>query len=302
MKDIHLICNPTSGKGKTAACLEKIQAWAKTQPELNLIVHLTENVGHATIITQDLTITNKPTTIIGLGGDGTINEILNGIANFEQTTIGILPFGSGNDFVRALNMVNPDPITLMDCYVNHPNTKLVDFLLLNDKYRAINEVGLGMSAEVIAYRNKMRSFSPETQYKIATAVRSLLWKSFTYDLAIDKGPISQVRSMWFTMNNGIAIGGGIVTAPDAKIDDGLISVSYVKKFGRLKTISHLLKCKKGKIKSLKAYAGLTCKEVDLGGKDMTVEYDGNLLEHQDHVNVKIIPNKLNLLMFQKIGE
>lgn len=302
MKEIHLICNPTSGKGRSGSCLEKAKEWAKTQSDLNLIVHLTENVGHATIISRDLTSTGRPVTILAIGGDGTINEVLNGIDNFEQTTLGILPFGSGNDFVRALNMKDPDPIALMDCYVNHPQVRTIDFLLLNDKYRAINEIGLGMSAEVIAFRNKMKHFSPETQYKIASAIRALLWKSFTYDLSIDKAPISQIKTMWFTMNNGIAIGSGIVTAPDAKLDDGLISVSYVKKFCRLSTIPYLTKCKKGKIKTLKKYVGLTCKEIDLGGKNMTVEFDGNLLEGQDHVNVKVVPNKLCLLMFTKAGE
>ncbi|MCQ3915207.1 MAG: hypothetical protein MJ195_00055 [Mycoplasmoidaceae bacterium] len=122
---------------------------------------------------RDLTSTNTPTTIFVIGGDGSVNEVLNGIQNFETTTLGILPFGSGNDFVRVLGMDNPDPIKLVEGYINHPEVKKVDFLLLNDKYRAINEIGLGLSAEVILMRNKMKHFKPKTQYKIATLVRSL---------------------------------------------------------------------------------------------------------------------------------
>ncbi|MCQ3908772.1 MAG: hypothetical protein MJ200_04520 [Mycoplasmoidaceae bacterium] len=134
---------------------------------------MTENIGHATSIARDLTSTNNPVTIFVIGGDGSVNEVLNGINNFEATTLGILPYGSGNDFVRVLGLNNPDPVKLIDAYINNPQVKKIDYLLLNDKYRAINEIGLGLCAEVISMRNKMKHFKPKTQYKIATLVKSL---------------------------------------------------------------------------------------------------------------------------------
>ena len=205
MKDIHIIYNPVSGQGQTTKALEKIQEWAKTQPELNLIVHATENIGHATSITRDLTSTGQPVTILVIGGDGSVNEVLNGINNFENTTFGILPFGSGNDFVKSLNLPTMDPVALINQYVNNPVIKHTDFLVINDKYRAMNEVGLGLSAEVVAYRDKMKHFSPTAQYKIATILKSLFWKSFTYTVSYDKRSPEVIRSMWFTINNGKAI-------------------------------------------------------------------------------------------------
>ncbi|MCQ3915206.1 MAG: hypothetical protein MJ195_00050 [Mycoplasmoidaceae bacterium] len=88
----------------------------------------------------------------------------------------------------------------------------------------------------------------------------------------------------------------MITAPDAKIDDGLISVMFVKKFNHIKTIHHLLKAKKGKVYELKETEKFTCKEIDFDGHNLALEYDGNLLENLDHVNVKIVPGKLNLLV------
>ncbi|XQP55352.1 MAG: diacylglycerol/lipid kinase family protein [Mycoplasmoidaceae bacterium] len=296
MKEIHLICNPTSGKGSASHALNKIKEWASLQPDLKLNVHLTENIGHATSIARDLTITNNPVTILVIGGDGSVNEVLNGIQNFENTTLGILPYGSGNDFVRAFGMNNPDPVKLFESYVKNPIVKKIDFLLLNDKYRAINEIGLGLCAEVIAMRNRMKHFSPKTQYKIATVIKSLFWKSFSYSVSVDGNGPTNVRSMWFTINNGVAIGGGMPTAPDAKIDDGLISIMFVKKFNHLKTLHHLLKAKKGKVYELKETEKYTCREIDLQGTNFSLEYDGNLLQNLDHINVKIIPGKLNLLV------
>ncbi|XQP55600.1 MAG: diacylglycerol/lipid kinase family protein [Mycoplasmoidaceae bacterium] len=295
MKEIHLIYNPTSGKGNAKAAFEKIKNWLPSQADLNLVAHATENIGHATSIARDLTSTGNPVTILVLGGDGTLNEVLNGINDFSKTTLGILPFGSGNDFVRAIKLGNYDVITLINEYVNHPKIKKIDYLLLNDKYRAINEVGLGMSAEVIGFRNKMKHFSPEVQYKIATFVRAMFWKSFDYTMKVDKGEAKPVKAMWFTINNGIAVGSGLITDPDAKVDDGLISISYVAKFPRITTLGALTKVKKGKITSLKQNVRFTCKEIDLDTNDVVVEFDGNLIEHQDHVNVKVVPGQINLL-------
>ena len=299
MKEIHIIYNPVSGQGQTTKALEKINGWATTQPEVKLIVHPTENVGHATSITRDLTSTGQPVTILVIGGDGSVNEVLNGINNFENTTFGILPFGSGNDFVKSLNLPTLDPVALIDQYVNHPCIIHTDFLLINDKYRAMNEVGLGLSAEVVAYRDKMKHFSPSARYKIATILKSLFFKTFTYTVSYDKQTPQVIRSMWFTINNGRAVGSGTVTDPDAKIDDGLISISYLKKFNHIKTPGILGKVRKGKIKEVKQNVRLTCKEVDIQAINATVEFDGNLLHHQTNINVKIIPGKLNLLTFGK---
>lgn len=299
MKDIHLICNPVSGQGQTVKVLDSIKEWAKLQAGLNLIVHMTENVGHATSIARDLTSTGKKVIILVLGGDGTVNEVLNGINQFENTQIGILPFGSGNDFARALKMPTNDAITLINEYINNPTIKTADYLLVNGKYRAINEVGLGMSAEVIALRNKMKRFKPKTQYKLATIAKSLFWKQFKYNVSYDKGQPQQILSMWFTMNNGICIGGGTITDPDSKYDDGLISVSYLKTFNHIETLPVLAKVSKGKIANVKHNVRLTCKEVDIQVDNVVVEFDGNLLEHQNNINVKVIPGQLQLLIFQR---
>lgn len=299
MKEVHIIYNPVSGQGQTTKALEKIQEWAKTQPELNLIVHPTENVGHATSITRDLTSTGQPVTIIVIGGDGSVNEVLNGINNFENTTFGILPFGSGNDFVRSLNLPTNDPVELINQYVNNTTIRHTDFMVINDKYRAMNEIGLGMSAEVVAYRDKMKHFSPSMRYKVATVVKALFWKSFTYTISYDKQTPQVVRSLWFTINNGKAVGSGTITDPDAKIDDGLISISYLKTFKHIKTPFVLAKIKKGKIKEVKENVRLACREIDIQAVNATVEFDGNLLHHQTNINVKIVPGKINLLVFGK---
>ena len=296
MIQVHLICNPVSGQGRTVEVLNQIKDWAKFQQNLDLKIHVTENIGHATIIAQDITSSNDANTIIVLGGDGTLNEVLNGIKNFENTYVGVLPYGSGNDFVGSIGLSpKADPVALTNTYINSPKIRKVDYLVFNDKYKAINSITLGVSANVIALRNKMKHFKPKTQYTLATFAKSFFWKSFKATMTYDDNPTMPIDSLWLTINNGKRIGGGIVTAPEAVVDDGLITCSYVKKFNHLLTFTHLIKIKRGHISKLKENVRFNCKHISFDLPDLTVEYDGCLLEHQNKLDVKIVHHGLNLL-------
>jgi diacylglycerol kinase family enzyme len=73
-------------------------------------LHETASEGHAEEITRYLTKQIEPITILVIGGDGTLNEVLNGIVNFEIVTIGLIPLGSGNDFAAATKIPLNNPI------------------------------------------------------------------------------------------------------------------------------------------------------------------------------------------------
>jgi len=296
MKTIHVICNPAARRGHTVEIYRKVRAWAETRNDIKLSLHMTATANDATEITKELTTTNEDVTILIIGGDGTINEVINGIVNFEHTYIMILPFGSGNDFVYTLGLKEEDPVQLMNKYMT--NTKIVraDYLLINDKYRAINSTGLGISAETIKYRNSMHRYSPKTQYKVATIRKSLFWKGFTYWASFDNQPEIKINTCWFVANNGKRIGGKVVAVPDAKIDDGLISIMYIDNLPRIKTISTLSQAMKGNIKKIKWAKFVNCKEFTLVLKDNCMEYDGHLLDHLNALHVKIGEGKVNFIV------
>ena len=298
MNKIHLICNPVSGQAATVEALNQIKDWAKFQTNLDLNIHITENIGHATIIAQDITQNNDHTTIIVLGGDGTINEVLNGIKNFENTYVGIIPYGSGNDFAASAGIQEkPDPVALVNAYINQPIVRKVDYMVFNDKYKVINSLTVGVSANVIETRNKMKHFKPKTQYTLATIARSFFWKGLKATITSDSNPQpTTIDTMWLTINNGTRIGGGIITAPEAQIDDGYMTCSYVKTFNHLKTFHHLAVIKKGNIAKLKDNTRFNCKQLTIDLPDTTIEFDGVLLEHQNKLNIKIVEKGLNLLV------
>lgn len=299
MKTFHIICNPAAGRGGTVMIYRKLRAWADQRSDVKLVLHMTATASHATEITKELTSGNEEVIICPIGGDGTINEVVNGIVNFDKTTLAILPFGSGNDFVYSLGLKEEDPIKMLEQYVDDSYVKNVDYLLINGKYRAVNSIGLGPSAETIRLRNKMKHFKPKTQYKIATFRKSVFWKKFKYLVSFDNKPEEELQVMWFCANNGKRIGGKIIAAPHAEVDDGYISVMYIKPFFRTKTIPMLSIVSQGNIKQLHHAFFTKCKELTMVLNDNCVEYDGNLLEHLNALHVVVVPGKLRILLPNK---
>ena len=104
--------------------------------------YLTKYQRHATSIARELTCDRKPCTLIVLGGDGTVNEVMNGITDLSQVTFGYIPIGSSNDFARGLGL-STDPLTALG------------HILAPSKYTYIN-VG------AMSYQGKRRRFAVST--------------------------------------------------------------------------------------------------------------------------------------------
>jgi len=296
MKTLHVICNPAAKRGHTVEVYRKLRAWADQRQDLKLSLHMTATPKDATNITKQLSDTNEDVYILIIGGDGTINEVVNGIVNFEHTYLMILPFGSGNDFVYTLGLKEKDPVELMNDYMNGTHLIRANYLLINNEIRAINSTGLGISAEVIKCRNGMKAFSPKTQYNIASFRKGMFYKNFTFWASFDNKPEIKIESPWFVATNGKRMGSKIYATPDAQLDDDLIDIMYLEKFNRIHTLSVLSNTMNKKIKKIKSAKFLKCKEFSLILKDACIEYDGHLLDHLNYLNVKIGPERVNIVV------
>ena len=97
----HLIYNPTCRSGSHSYHVVETLVDYALKKGIKIIVHETKYKKHATKIVNELTTDIKTEVkIISFGGDGTLHEVLNGIVDFEKTTLAVLPLGSGNDFAR----------------------------------------------------------------------------------------------------------------------------------------------------------------------------------------------------------
>ena len=99
----EFIVNPQARSGRGRKLWEKIEAELKKR-KTDYRVHMTAGKGHAGEIAGALSSSDEKCTIVVMGGDGTINEVLNGIVFSENVTLGYIPIGSSNDFARGMGI------------------------------------------------------------------------------------------------------------------------------------------------------------------------------------------------------
>ena len=186
MIEMHFIVNPVSNNGKSNEYFEKVENFLKSS-HIKHFVHKTEYKKHAIKLAEEVSSLGKPVHIIAVGGDGTLNEVVNGIKNFENVYLSILPSGSGNDFAS-----NFEKISEIDSIINikrlikqQPTT--VDFLVVNNKKRCINAIGAGIVPNVIKKYLSYKHFSQKTKYKLATISKALFFSVHKIKYSLNEG-------------------------------------------------------------------------------------------------------------------
>ena len=97
------IANPNARSGRGILLWKQIEKILQ-EKEIEYKVLFTKYLHHATRLVHDLTSDSTSHTIVVLGGDGTLNEVIDGIAYLDKVTLGYIPLGSGNDFARGLGL------------------------------------------------------------------------------------------------------------------------------------------------------------------------------------------------------
>ena len=207
------IVNPFAGGGKSLKILNKIKEVCNKE-NIDYIVRFTKAPNDATKIAREYE--NLGGIIYSVGGDGTMNEVLNGIVG-SKNLFGILPAGSGNDFHRVLMAMDEISPT-------------IDIGKINDRY-FINIACIGIDADVANNVSIMKKTKiPASQiYNI-----SILYTFFKYkykDLEFNLNN-SQIKDKFtlLAICNGKYYGGGYKIAPNAELSDGLFDIYFAKKY------------------------------------------------------------------------
>ena len=294
--EIHFILNPISNNGKSLKNFEEITNFLKAS-KIKHFIHKTKYKHHATKIARELTSKNKLVHIISVGGDGTLNEILNGIVNFKNTYLSVLPFGSGNDFTLNFKEIKQDNQIENIKRLIKQKSIYIDYLVVNNKNRCMNAMGAGIIPNVIEKYMSYKHFSQKTKYKLATFSKCLFFTVHNIKYSIDKGKTWQGdKIISFSIGNGETVGGGIKLIPNAKVDDGYITVSILKKINRLSTLYNLWKIKKGKTSTIKTYESFKCKELLVRLDRKLYDIDGEIFRDTDRLSVKVVHGKLNFIV------
>ncbi len=222
---IVAIINPVSGAGVDPAAASRRVALVRAEAErrgLRADIHVTERAGHARELAASSASAGAALVIVW-GGDGTLNEAGAGLLGSE-TTIGLVPAGSGNGLAAALGVPRQPEAALAAAFDGI--TRTIDAGMLNGR-PFFNIAGIGFDARVARLFNERAAGSRGGWPYIVIGVREgCRYRSVDYDLQLD-GARRHVRALLIAFANGKEYGIGARIAPGAELDDGLLDTAIV---------------------------------------------------------------------------
>jgi len=287
--DYHLILNPAAGRGLVKKLRPRLLSAAESLPG-TVQAHLTAAPGHAQQIAGELKRENA--IVIAVGGDGTIHEIANGLVG-GNCTLGIVPVGSGNDFVKMLNLPRSYAAALE--VIRRGKTLTMDLGKVNDRY-FINGLGLGFDAEVVIELQKVKGLRGFALYLYAVfkTLRRLRKRAVSMEL---NGRRENREVFMINVGNGEYLGGGFRLTPGAKIDDGALDVCIFRALSLGEVLRHLPKALSGKHVELPQVEFLRASELVVESSEgFPVHADGELLGGGvTRLEISLLPQALKVI-------
>lgn len=264
------IVNPKAGNGYALKAINTIEAVCNSL-NLDYNIALTKYPEHATEIA--LENKNNYKKIIAVGGDGTVNEVLNGIIG-GKASLGILPCGTGNDFAKTVYKTS-DIDKIIDILINS-DSKKCDVGKCNDKY-FINIASVGLDAEVAhKVQRSKKIFKGKFSYLFSLTSTLLNYKSIPFKITVDNISMEE-PTLLTTVSNGKYYGGGIMPTPDANIFDGNFDICHIRKLNKFKIPFILNKYIKGKHKNIKEVSFFKGKNITIeSNKAFATNIDGEI--------------------------
>ena len=289
----YIIANPASGRKKSSA--KDLNEIYKHLNENKIEYRLfeTQYYHHPYEIAKQITNENESGDLIVIGGDGTFNEVLNGIKDLSKWNIGLIPSGSGNDFAKAINFTSKDKIKCLKTILKK-EVKPVDYIKVNDKVCA-NVLGSGIDVEVLVNFEKHTKMKGSFRYLYSFIETFFKFKWKEFDVSIDDGPFERKRGLLVTLCNGSHIGGGIPICPSAKANDGKLEFVFVKAIKKIKLLPYLIKLMKGKIYSFHETEHVYCqKAIFKDANNLELQIDGNITNDCNDYRCEIIKEGINM--------
>lgn len=222
----------------------------------DLQIRFTQAPGHATLLARELAAAGYD-PIFAAGGDGTLNEVVNGILpDWPGVRVGVLPMATGGDFARTFR-----------------SEERIDVGRASGRY-FVNAASVGLGAKVAGSIHRWWPTLPGRVRYLGAAARQLAAGCvFRISLQLDGGPVIPASMTTLAIANGQYQGGGIRIAPDADLTDGLLNVTLVDEIGFGEVARHVGLLYDGRIYSYPKVRHWTARHIRVDGTG-PVEVDG----------------------------
>jgi len=292
MKTLFII-NLNAGAGKIKKIWPKIENKIKENFK-DYSVQYTERKGHAIELSRNA-VKKKIPLVIAAGGDGTISEAASGFMDengkplqkpsAKSSVLGILPVGSGCDFIRTLGIPN-DINKAMDIILKG-NRKIIDMGRVTFKNHEnktetrtfINISDTGIGAQVMhVFDRQTNLWGPFISYQAATLRGLMQFQNKHFKITLDKKKIKDEIANTVLIANGRYFGSGMKVAPGAQLDDGLFDVIILDKMSKFKMLLKMPALQRGRYEGIKEINAYKAKIIKIETEPKAfIELDGEQL-------------------------
>ena len=295
----HIVLNPYAGRWKGAKLYHKLIQYVRHLKYLERF-QVTTAPGEAIQIARD----TPAELVVAAGGDGTVNEIVNGIlqSNSEKL-LGVIPIGSGNDFAKMLNLkpfkikvaiesIKRRRITTSDVGI----IRFIDEFGNSGERFFINGVGVGFDAVVANESRKIKHLRGILLYLLALLKSLKDYETPEMEVYIDGKKIKE-KIFLVAVGNGKSAGGGFLLTPDAKINDALLDVCLVSDLSILRVLQVLPTVLKGKQIQYPEVTMFKAKEIEISSNsNLTMHADGEIIGTSLRwIKISIIPSAVEVI-------
>jgi diacylglycerol kinase (ATP) len=302
-KFANIIVNPAAGAGKTGKLWPRIMSLFQGHG-LRFEHSLTEAPGHAIELAK--TAAKKGyDMVVSVGGDGTINEIVNGLyasGSIKDNLLGIVETGTGGDYVRTVG--TPRDYEEACRRFVQPKKRIVDLGVVEysknshkEERLFVNFAGMGIDSEIVRRTTQQyKKLGGLPAYLMGMLTSLVKYHNRKVVITVD-GKTEEATILTVIMNNGKYGGGGMYTAPQADLADGFLDVMVAGDLGKLEFIWSLPRLYKGTHLTHPKVKTKRVKEIEISspGEKLFIQADGELLGEVP-ARFRILPAALNIIV------
>jgi len=303
MQKTLLIFNPMADRGRSGQQASDLRAMVDEMGGADW--QGTEYPAHATEIAAQAALQGYR-TIVALGGDGTVHEIVNGLMKIEaahRPRLGIVPMGSGNDFAGGAGIQMNQQEAMRRVFTGTP--KPVDVARIQDGMGRTeyfdNTLGIGFDAAINIRSRSIQSLQGFMMYLTATLLT--IARDFAaphMKVTYDGGTLDEPLMM-ITVGNGPREGGGFLTTPESKMDDGLLDFVYIRPVSKVRMLQLVPKVMNGThVKEKEVKIAQTTHLVVDADRALPIHSDGELFAPYEadvrHVEITLVPGAINVIV------
>ncbi len=304
--DTVFVVNPVSGNGRTGRHWRTYEAYFRRHLGTAFDVLRTEAPWHAARLTKDA-VTNGATTVVSVGGDGTLNEVANGLLDGRsqpwnpEARLAVLSLGTGSDFIKTLGE-SREPADLVT-RLKADRVRVIDAGLCeyadagaprSRYFLNVAEVGSG-GAVVDRVNRTTKMLGGKMSFLIAILRTLPNYRNTTIAFEADGGPRREVVVNDLVIANGQYFGGGLRPAPRADLEDGLFDIVIIGDIDFKTTRKNLPLLREGKHLDLAYVTWFRAKELTVHAGEEPIDLDGECVGRHAQ-RFELLPRAIRLVV------